>query len=158
MFEHAARMYTRDRGYWLHAVFLGRLWASGRLRAGGDVACGFNRQLKRDVESPLPKGTVCDAATTVEFVRGKGWDVSISVTDPNKSRPVLHVVEGLPGTAGGGHRQNGESATWVRHQPARWKEEQSYVVVLVLPSLRSNPADLKGRIWASRGISGGEAT
>ena len=42
----------------------------------------------------------CDAARHrrefVEFVLGKGWDVSISVTDPNKSRPIPDVVEGLP--------------------------------------------------------------
>ena len=136
LFEHAARLYTGERGYWLHAVFVGGLWVSGRLRPGGDVACGWKGQFKRDVAPLLPKGAPvwvhCDAAyyrrKFVEYVRGEGWDVSISVTDPNKRRPVLDVVEGLP-ERGWEDIGGGESATWVRHRPSKWKEEQSYVVV-----------------------------
>ena len=157
LFEHAARLYTGDRGYWLHAVFVGGLWASGRLRPGGDVACGFKGQLKRDVEPLLPKGTPvwvhCDAAyyrwEFVEFVRGKGWDVSISVTDPNKSRPVLDVVEGLP-EHGWEDIGNGESATWVRHRPAKWKEEQSHVVVRMPPTRQGELLPRMAVILANR--------
>ena len=135
-FEHAAKPCTGERGYWLHAVFVGGLWVSGRLRPGGDVACGWKGQLKRDVAPLLPAGTPvwvhCDAAYYrrgfVEYVRGRGWDVSVSVTDPNKCRPVLDVVEGLP-EHGWEDIGMGESATWVRHKPKSWKEEQSYAVV-----------------------------
>ncbi len=128
LFEHAARLYTGERGYWLHAVFVGGLWVSGRLRPGGDVACGWKGQLKRDVAPLLPKGVPawvrCDAAyyrgAFVEHVRGEGWDLSISVTDPNKCRPVLDVVEGLP-EHGWEDIGKGESATWVRYRPSKWK-------------------------------------
>ena len=54
LFEHAAKLYSGEREYWLHAVFVGGMWASGRLRPGGDVACGFKGQLKRDVAPLLP--------------------------------------------------------------------------------------------------------
>ena len=54
LFEHAARLYTGERGYWLHGVFVGGLWVSGRLRPGGDVACGWKGQMKRDLAPLLP--------------------------------------------------------------------------------------------------------
>jgi len=53
---------------------------------------------------------------------------SVSVTDPNKCRPVLDVVEDLP-EHGWTDIGMGESATWVRYRPARWQDEQGYVVV-----------------------------
>ncbi len=52
----------------------------------------------------------------------------MSVTDPNKCRPVLDVVEDLP-EHGWTDIGMGESATWVRYRPARWQDEQGYVVV-----------------------------
>ena len=39
LFEEARRGYDGTRQYWLHGVFIGTLWASGRLHPGGvDVA------------------------------------------------------------------------------------------------------------------------
>ena len=136
LFEHAATLYTGDRGYWLHGIFVGGLWVSGRFRPGGDVACGWKGQMKRDLAPLLPEGTPvwvhCDAAhyrgAFVEYLAERGWDYSISVTDPNKCRPVLDVVEDLP-ERGWTDIGMGESATWVRYRPAAWEAEQSYVVV-----------------------------
>ena len=55
----------------------------------------------------------------------------VSVTDANKRRPVLDVVKDLPeyGWTDIGRGETAESATWVRYRPAKWKDEQSYVVV-----------------------------
>ncbi|MCZ0943860.1 MAG: transposase [Gammaproteobacteria bacterium] len=136
LFEHAARLYTGERGYWLHGIFVGGLWVSGRLRPGGDVTCGWKGQMKRDLAPLPPPGTPvwvhCDSAhyrgAFVEYVSDRGWDYSVSVTDANKCRPVLDVVEDLP-EHGWTDIGMGESATWVRHRPARWRDEQSYVVV-----------------------------
>ena len=136
LFEHAARLYTGERGYWLHGIFVGGLWVGGRLRPGGDVACGWKGQMKRDLAPLLPPGTPvwvhCDSAyyrgEFVEYVSSRGWDYSVSVTDANKCRPVLDVVEDLP-EHGWTDIGMGESATWVRYRPAKWKDEQSYVVV-----------------------------
>ena len=112
------------------------LWVSGRLRPGGDVACGWKGQMKRGLAPLLPPGTPvwvrCDSAcyrgAFVEYVSDRGWDHSVSVTGANKCRPVLDVVEGLP-EHGWTDIGMGESATWVRHRPARWRDERSYAVV-----------------------------
>ena len=136
LFEHAARLYTGERGYWLHGIFVGGLWVSGRLRPGGDVACGWKGQMKRDLAPLLAPGTPvwvhCDSAYYrggfVEYVSSRGWDYSVSVTDANKCRPVLDVVEDLP-EHGWTDIGMGESATRVRYRPAKWRDEQSYVVV-----------------------------
>ena len=64
----------------------------------------------------------------MEYVSSRGWDYSVSVTDANKCRPVLDVVEDLP-EHGWTDIGMGESATRVRYRPAKWKDEQSYVVV-----------------------------
>ena len=66
LFEHAARLCTGERGYRLHGIFVGGLWVGGRLRPGGDVACGWKGRMKRDPAPLLPPGTPvrvhCDAA------------------------------------------------------------------------------------------------
>ena len=109
LFEHAARLCTGERGYWLHGIFVGGLWVGGRLRPGGDVACGWKGRMKRDLAPLLPPGTPvrvhCDAAyyrgEFVEYVSDRGWtDIGM-----------------------------GEAATWVRYRPAKWKDEQSHAVV-----------------------------
>ena len=42
LFEGAHKGYNGELPYWLHSVFLGRLWASGELHPGGvDVAKGW---------------------------------------------------------------------------------------------------------------------
>ena len=58
LIEEARRGDDGKRQYWLHGVFIGSLWASGRLNpGGGDVAGGWREQLDRDVASCLPEGT-----------------------------------------------------------------------------------------------------
>jgi len=52
----------------------------------------------------------------------------VSVTDPNTCSPGLVGVEDLP-EHGWTDIGLGESATWVRYRPARWQDEQGYVVV-----------------------------
>ena len=107
-----------------------------RLRPGGDVACGWKGQMKRDLAPLLPPGTPvwvhCDSACYrgefVEHVSSQGWDYPAGVTDANKCRPVLDVVEDLP-AHGWTDIGMGESATRVRHRPAKWKDEQSHAVV-----------------------------
>ena len=57
LFEEARRGYGGTRQYWLHGVFIGSLWASGRLNpGGGDVAGGWREQLDSDVAPFLPEG------------------------------------------------------------------------------------------------------
>ena len=56
LFEGAGRGYDGTVQYWLHGVFIGGLWVSGRLHPGGvDVARGWRGQLERDV-APLAAG------------------------------------------------------------------------------------------------------
>ncbi len=58
LFEGAAHGYGSEVQYWLHGVFLGGLWASGRLHPGGvDGAQGWREQLDRDIASAIPGGT-----------------------------------------------------------------------------------------------------
>ena len=52
-FEQAAKGCNGERQYWLHSVFAGGAWVSGRLRPGGsDVGGGWREQLEADV-APL---------------------------------------------------------------------------------------------------------
>ena len=72
LFEKAARGYDGTRQYWLHGVFVGPLWASGRLRPGGvDVAGGWRRQLDADVAPLLPAGTPVWLRADNAYYRGK---------------------------------------------------------------------------------------
>ena len=136
LFEEARRGYDGARQYWLHGVFIGSLWASGRLHPGGvDVARGWREQLDRDVAPCLPEDVAvwlrADNAyyrgELVAYCRERGWDYSVSLTDRRKRAPVLDVIEGLP-EEGWTDIGMGEDATLVRYRPAGW-EEQSYVVV-----------------------------
>ena len=101
-FEGAAVGYNGERQYWLHSVFVGRAWVSARLNEGGtDVKGDFAEQLAADVDAldlgPYPVWARADAAYYCEaFVKDcmqRGWDYSVSVTDPNKKAPVLRIVE-----------------------------------------------------------------
>ena len=137
LFEKARVGYDGTRQYWLHGVFVGSLWASGRLRpGGGDVAGGWRGQLERDVAPLLPDGTPvwlrADSAyyrgKLIAYCRGRGWDYSVSVTDPRKRAPVLDGIDDLPDAAWTDIGL-GEEAVVMRHRPAGWEAEQSYVVV-----------------------------
>ena len=136
LFEEARRGYDGTRQYWLHGVFIGTLWVSGRLHpGGGDVAGGWRGQLDSDVAPCLPEGTPVWLRADNAYYRGeliawcreRGWDYSISLTHARKRAPVLDVVEGLP-EDGWTDIGLGEDATLVRYRPAGW-EEQSYVVI-----------------------------
>jgi len=150
LFEGARRGYNGEVQYWLHSVFVGGLWASGRLHPGGvDVAKGWREQLDHDVAPVLPTDTPVwvradNAYYRGEFVRycaERGWDYSVSVTHEIYRRPVLEVLEGLSETAWT-EIGLGESATLVYHRPAGWRQ-QAYVVIRKLydgPQRRLTPA------------------
>ena len=140
-FEGAAVGYNGERQYWLHSVFVGRAWVSARLNEGGtDVKGDFAEQLAADVDGldlgAHPVWARADAAYYCEaFVKEckrRGWDYSVSVTDPNKKAPVLRVVEAMeldlldwePLDA-----QGVERAVTVAYRPGTWAEEQVYVVI-----------------------------
>ena len=136
LFEEARRGYDGTRQYWLHGVFIGSLWASGRLRpGGGDVAGGWREQLDDDAAPCLPAGTPvwlrADNAyyrgELIAYCRARGWDYSVSLTDTRKRgagagrdrRPVRRGME---------RYRNGRGRDAGALSPGGW-EEQSYVVI-----------------------------
>ena len=138
-FEGAKRGYNGDLQYWLHGVFVGDVWASSRLHEGAtDVASSWQEQLETDL-LPCMTGNVrpwlrMDNAyyrgEVVAWVRSKGWDYSISVTNDNNKGPILRQVRGDSGYVW--RRINDdEQATVVYHTPAGWDKSkpQAYVVV-----------------------------
>ena len=138
-FEKAAVGYNGERQYWLHAVFVGRAWASARLNKGGtEVKGDFAAQLVADVDT-LPLGGLpvwADAAyyckEFVEACQQRGWDYSVSVTDPRKKVPLLRIVNEMkleegewePLDEGGCERE-----VTVLHRSAGWARFESYVVI-----------------------------
>jgi len=137
LFEGAAKGYNGERQYWLHNVFVGGLWASGRLQPGGvDVAGGWAEQLARDVAGALPAEAPVWARadfayyrrSVVHALREAGWDYSISVTNADCKRPVLETVEGL-GEDAWTDIGSGEQATLAVHRPAGWNHDAAYVIV-----------------------------
>ena len=126
LFEEARRGYDGTRQYWLHGVFIGSLWASGRLPpGGGDVAGGWREQLDSDVAPCVPEGTPVWLRADNAYYRGeliaccrvRGWDYSISLTHAPKRAPALDVIEGLPEEEWTDIGL-GEDATLVRYRPA----------------------------------------
>ena len=140
-FEGAAVGYNGERQYWLHSVFVGRAWVSARLNEGGtDVKGDFAEQLASDVDKldlgAHPVWARADAAYYCkDFVTActdRGWDYSVSVTDPNKKAPVLRVVESeeLEEADWAPLDKRGvERAVIVKYRPGTWAKEQAYVVV-----------------------------
>ncbi len=114
-------------------VFIGALWASGRLHPGLPGAGASSTATW--VAPCLPEGTAvllradnaCYRGELVAYCRERGWDYWASLTDRRKCAPVLDVIEGLP-EEGWTDIGMGEDATLVCYRPAGW-EEQSYVVV-----------------------------
>ncbi len=84
--EEAVRDDDGARRYWLHGVFIGSLWASGRLHPGGvDVARGWREQPDRDVAVWLRADNAC--------CRERGRDCPVSLTDRRKrARMLLRAV------------------------------------------------------------------
>ena len=85
----------------------------------------------------------------VEHVSSQGCDYSVGVTDANKCRPLLDVVEDLP-AHGWTDIGMGESATWVRYRPAKWKDEQSHAVVRGTAERQGEPVPRYAMILANR--------
>ena len=105
LFEEARRGYDGTRQHWLHGVFIGSLWASGRLHpGGGDVSGSWREQLDSDVAPCLPEGTpvwlradnACYRGELIACCRARGRDYSIGLTHARKHAPVPDVIEGLP--------------------------------------------------------------
>ncbi len=139
--ENAGRGYHGEQQSWLHAVCVGVAWVSARLHAGGtDVRGDGREQLDQDVAPWLtgrqPVGLRADSAYScqdlVSSCRRKSWDYSVSVTDPRQKAPLLRLAaarglreeEWEPLDAAGKER-----AIVVAYRPARWPEEQVYVVI-----------------------------
>lgn len=136
LFEGAEKNYNGDRSLLMHAVFIGRLWASGRLHPGGvHVAHGWKKQMEEDIAHLIPEGTPVWARADNAYYgkafanhcKSMGWDYSISVTNPNNKRPVLEAADGLPDEA---WEDIGmcEEAVIVRHRPSGWKERPCIVI------------------------------
>ena len=106
LFEQASWGFTGEDQYWLHGVFIGGAWVSGRLHPGGSaVTKGWRGQLDQDV-APLLKDTnrvwlradnSYYKGKLIDYCRAKDWDYSISVTDGRKKKPILDQLEGLSG-------------------------------------------------------------
>lgn len=138
LFEKANVGYSGNRQYWLHNIFIGGLWVSGRLNPGAsDVCIGWKSQLENDIAPLIAKGQKVWARMDNAYYRkdveawyrAKNWDFSISVTNANNCRPVLDFIDGLPDTAWTPIRDDGtEEAIISHHHPAGWGCEQTYVV------------------------------
>ena len=140
-FEKAAVGYNGERQYWLHSVFVGRAWASARLNAGGtDVKGDFAAQLVADVDplplEGLPVWARADAAyyckEFVEACQARGWDYSVSVTDPRKKAPLLRILEEAQVQEWEWRpldERGYERAVTVMHRPAGWAAMETYVVI-----------------------------
>ncbi len=139
--EHAGRGYHGEKQSWLPAVCVGVAWVSARLHAGGtDVRGDGQEQLDQDVAPWLtgrqPVGLRAASADScqdlVSSCRRKGWEYSVSVTDPRRKAPILRLAaarglredEGEPLDAAGKER-----AIVVAYRPARGPEEPVCVVI-----------------------------
>lgn len=136
-FEGAKRGYNGENQYWLHNVFVGRLWASQQLHPGGvGVTRGWQKQLE-EIEGLFEGLKVWfrgDNAyydgKVVKYCHSKGWDYSISVTSDGYKKPLREEVRYLSDQdwewIGDDHT---EEAAFIYHQPHGWEEVETYVVV-----------------------------
>ena len=136
LFERARRDWEGRRGYWLHAVFLGGLWAAGQLCPGGGRVTLNWRTLLDWTAGMVPAGTPAWLRADNAYYKGdlvrvcaaRGWDYSISLTNDTWRRPVLEQIEGLPDAAWTDIGME-EEAIFATHRPAGWDAGQHYVVV-----------------------------
>jgi len=138
-FEGSAIGYEGENQYWLHGVFVGGLWVSGRLGSGNYVVPNnWESQLEEDVV-PLFEGRrdisvwmhADNAYYRKDFVfycRRQGWDYSVSVTHGVYKAPILQEVE-RRGEDAWENIGMEEEATLVKHLPFEWDREQDYVVI-----------------------------
>jgi hypothetical protein len=151
-YEEARKGYSGQIQYWLHGIFVGGLWASGRLcPGGGDVAADWRGQLEADVRpvlAALAADPARDDATTaasalpvwvsmdnayyrrecVEYLCQQGWDYSISVTNGTYKRPILRQAQAQSPEAWSAISAH-EDATILTHRPDGWAQPQSYLVI-----------------------------
>ncbi len=129
--ENAGRGCHGEQQSWLPSVCVGVAWVSARLQAGGtDVKGDWREQLDQDVAPWLtgrqPVGLRAASADScqdlVSSCRRKGWEYSVSGTDPRRKAPILRLAaarglredEGEPLDAAGQER-----ALAVAYRPGR---------------------------------------
>ena len=136
LFQWSGKDYHGNRGYWLHATFLGGLWSAGQLQPGGGRVTLNWRRLLDWTAGMLPAGTPVWLRADNAYYKGdlvrlcaeRGWDFSISLTNDRWRGPVLEQLEGLPDSAWTDIGME-EEATFATHRPRGWEREQHYVVV-----------------------------
>jgi hypothetical protein len=135
-FQGARKGYNAEPQYWLHSVFVDRLWASQYLHEGGvGVARGVVDQLEETdalLDAKSKKWLRADSAyyqkNVVNFCEDRGWDFSISVTNNVHKGPLKRAMQDLRSY----HWESindFEQAAWIVHKPSGWKNWQTYVVV-----------------------------
>jgi len=135
-YEEAHVGYNDEKQYWLHTVFIARLWASCRLFPGGvDVAEGWREQLDETADLVGERGPVWLRADNayyrgdvVDYCRDKGWDFSISVTNKTYKKPLKEIARSYRDEYWTPISET-EEAAFVYHRPAGWKRDEAYVVV-----------------------------
>ena len=136
LFQWSRKDYNGNRGYWLHATFLGGLWSAGQLQPGGGRVTLNWRKLLDWTAGMAPEGTPAWLRADNAYYKGdlvreciaRGWDYSISVTHDGWRKPVLEQLEGLPDSAWTDIGME-EEAIFATHCPSGWEREQHYVVV-----------------------------
>lgn len=136
-FECAGVGYNEELQYWLHAAFIGEMWASGRLLPGGvDVAKDWKKLLDETAELIGDKGPVWLRADNAYYrgdivrdLQKRNWDYSISVTSKTYKRPLLEKVEFLLDEEDWIPINHKEEAAIIHHRPAGWEYSEPYVVV-----------------------------
>jgi len=137
-FEEARKGYNGELQYWLHSIFVDGLWVSERFHPGGTgVTHGWKEQLEKDVV-PLLSDSETDiwvrmdsayySKDVIDYCHEQGWDYSVSVTDPNKKRPILEKVTCKPDSEWQSIGFD-EKACIAVHQPHHWLLPQTYVVI-----------------------------
>lgn len=135
-FQGARVGYNDEKQYWLHSVFVDKLWVSQRLHGGGvGVAKGAIKQLEETaalLSDSKPIWLRADSAYyqkgVVRFCQDHGWDYSVSVTNNVHKQPLRKEMEGLRPEQWE-WINDFEQAAWIVHKPSGWKHWQSYVAV-----------------------------
>lgn len=134
-FEGASRSYGEAAQYWLHAAFLGKLQLAGRLAPGTSDSVGdWLTQLDEDIAPVIPRNVPVWVTMDNAYYRGdlvaelemRGWDWSISVTNPNHKRPVLQLVDAQ---APWEPLSASEDVYDAWHQPSGWTRPVRYVII-----------------------------
>jgi len=140
-YEGAAFGYDDELRYWLHSVFIDRLWVSQRLRPGNvHPADGWDEQLAETAALLAGQQAVWLRADNayydgevIDFCREHGWDYSVSVTNDTYKQPLKKQLAELRADDWTWlNDEQTEQAAWLAHRPAGWSEKQIYVVVRTL--------------------------